>query len=62
MSDLVVIAGNTWHPYPILPMPTLAALRDAVLARSVKRIPKWKFRVDFAKSVRKLSIEIAQLS
>jgi Family of unknown function (DUF6011) len=46
MSDLVVIAGNTWHPYPILPIPTLAALRDAVLARSVKRIPKWKFRVD----------------
>src|ERR1700684_2244347 len=30
---------------PTPPMPMLAALREAVLARSIKRIPEWKFCV-----------------
>jgi hypothetical protein len=34
-----------WQPIPIQPIPTLAALRDMVLARSTKRMPKWKFRL-----------------
>lgn len=34
-----------WNPVAIPPMPMLAALREAVLARSTKRMPKWKFRV-----------------
>ena len=34
-----------WHPVPIAPIPMQDALRDAVLARSIKRIPKWKFRI-----------------
>ena len=35
---------SLWWPMPITPMPMLAALRDAVLMRSTKRMPKWKFR------------------
>jgi hypothetical protein len=34
-----------WRSMPIAPMPMLAALRDSVLMRSTKRMPKWKFRV-----------------
>src|SRR5690242_13903054 len=34
-----------FDPLPIAPMPMLSALRDAVLVRSTKRMPKWKFRV-----------------
>jgi len=34
-----------FSPMPMEPMPTLAALRDAVLMRSDKRMPKWKFRL-----------------
>jgi hypothetical protein len=34
-----------WNPVAIPTMPMLAALREAVLIRSTKRMPKWKFRV-----------------
>jgi hypothetical protein len=34
-----------WLPQPIASMSLLAALREAVLVRSTKRMPKWKFRV-----------------
>ena len=36
---------NFFHSAPIEAMPSLSVLRDAVLARSTKRMPKWKFRV-----------------
>ena len=34
-----------WQPILIQPIPALAALREMVLARSTKRMPKWKFRL-----------------
>ena len=34
-----------WAPVPIAPMPMLAYLRVCVVSRSVKRMPKWKFRI-----------------
>jgi hypothetical protein len=34
-----------WSQFEISAMPMLSALRQAVLARSTKRMPKWKFRV-----------------
>jgi hypothetical protein len=42
MSDL---DPAIWAPVPIAPMPMLAYLRVCVVSRSVKRMPKWKFRV-----------------
>ncbi len=42
MSDL---DRAIWTPVSIKPLLTLAALRDMVLVRSTKRMPKWKFRV-----------------
>jgi Family of unknown function (DUF6011) len=40
MIDLAI-----WKPIPTSPMPMPAALREAVLARSTKRMPIWKFRL-----------------
>jgi len=34
-----------WQPIPIQPIPTLATLRNMVLERSTKRMPRWKFRL-----------------
>lgn len=36
---------NYFDQVPIEPLPMLAALREAVLSRSDKRMPKWKFRI-----------------
>jgi Family of unknown function (DUF6011) len=33
-----------WQPITILPMPMLDCLRNCVLSRFAKRMPKWKFR------------------
>jgi hypothetical protein len=37
--------ANRWQPCSVAPIPTLANLRDAILERSEKRFPKWKFRL-----------------
>ena len=37
--------ANPWEPCSVAPISTLANLRDAVLERSEKRSPKWKFRL-----------------
>jgi hypothetical protein len=34
-----------WAPVPLPPIPFLQSLYDLVLARSEKRMPKWKFRL-----------------
>jgi uncharacterized protein DUF6011 len=40
-----MLLSNIFHTSAIEPMPMLASLRDAVLMRSDKRMPKWKFRL-----------------
>jgi hypothetical protein len=40
-----MLPSDFFYPLPIEPMPALAALRDAVLQRSDKRMPKWSFRI-----------------
>jgi len=35
-----------WEPVPLAPVPVLATLREMVLERSEKRMPKWGFRLD----------------
>jgi hypothetical protein len=37
---------NFWVPTPIRPQHALADLRAYVLARSEKRLPRWRFRID----------------
>jgi hypothetical protein len=37
--------STIWHPMVVRPMPLLATLRDAVLMRSTKRMPIWRFRI-----------------
>ena len=34
-----------WDIIPIQPIPTLDALRNAILERTTKRMPKWKFKL-----------------
>ena len=40
-----MLPSDFFYPLPIEPMPALAALRDAVLQRSDKRMPRWSFRI-----------------
>jgi hypothetical protein len=40
-----MLPSSIFETSAIEPMPLLASLRDAVLMRSEKRMPKWKFRV-----------------
>jgi hypothetical protein len=40
-----MLPSDFFYTLPIEPMPPLAALRDAVLQRSDKRMPKWSFRI-----------------
>ena len=40
-----MLPSDFFYPSPIEPMPALAALRDAILQRSHKRMPRWRFRI-----------------
>lgn len=42
---MTTLPPDFWQSIAIQPIPTLAGLRDMVLARSTKRMPRWKFRL-----------------
>jgi hypothetical protein len=43
---IIRVPTDFWRATPIRPIPTLARLRDLVLAHSEHRSPKWKFRFE----------------
>ena len=43
--SMTTLPPDFWQSIAIQPIPTLAGLRDMVLARSTKRMPRWRFRL-----------------
>jgi len=44
-TSVMAVPFGFWTPTPIAPQAALASLRELVLSRSERRVPKWKFRL-----------------